>query len=245
MCLKVPQTGDIRVPQSGSELDPPSPYLASLERGCLEVPAAVGSPPLRPIPDEPLGGVWSPPSPPPVGTRSPPLFPDGEPATIPLHPPTSQSSLSTFDTTTAINMVLNCINMCVFMVSQYLASTETSGAHFAHRKQLRCRDRVDAPTSALRTMKRHEHEEDTLEHPHGKHVTDLLAWHIGVEDARWYVKPRSTCWFEEYLFNIYIPDMFYDILRMRRRTFDRLVLDLGPHIQGQQTHWRQPIGVEK
>jgi hypothetical protein len=39
--------------------------------------------------------------------------------------------------------------------------------------------------------------------------------------------------------------MFYDILRMRRRTFDRLVQDLRPFIQGQHTHWREPIGVEK
>ena len=39
--------------------------------------------------------------------------------------------------------------------------------------------------------------------------------------------------------------MFYDILRMRRRTFDRLVNDLRPFIEGQHTHWRQPIGVEK
>ena len=59
------------------------------------------------------------------------------------------------------------------------------------------------------------------------------------------MKPRSTCWFEEYLFNIYTPEMFYDILRMRRRTFDRLVNDLRPFISGQQTHWRMPIGVEK
>jgi hypothetical protein len=59
------------------------------------------------------------------------------------------------------------------------------------------------------------------------------------------VKPRSTCWFEEYLFNIYTPEMFYDILRMRRRTFDRLVNDLRPFIEGQHTHWREPIGVEK
>jgi hypothetical protein len=29
--------------------------------------------------------------------------------------------------------------------------------------------------------------------------------------------------------------MFYDILRMRRRTFDRLVNDLRPYIQGQHT----------
>ena len=39
--------------------------------------------------------------------------------------------------------------------------------------------------------------------------------------------------------------MFYDILRMRRVTFDRLVHDLRPFIQGQSTHWRQPIAVEK
>ena len=39
--------------------------------------------------------------------------------------------------------------------------------------------------------------------------------------------------------------MFYDILIMRRRTFDRIVQDLRPFIQGQHTHWRAPIGVEK
>jgi len=47
------------------------------------------------------------------------------------------------------------------------------------------------------------------------------------------------------MFNIYTPDMFYDILRMRRRTFDRLVNDLRSYIQGQETHWRRAIGVEK
>ena len=59
------------------------------------------------------------------------------------------------------------------------------------------------------------------------------------------MKPRSTCWFDEYLFNIYTSDMFYDILRMRRTTFDRLVNNLRPFIQGQYTHWREPIAVEK
>ena len=88
-------------------------------------------------------------------------------------------------------------------------------------------------------------QEEAQEHAHAKQMLDLVAWHIGVCDTRWYVKPRSTCWFEEYLFKIYTPDMFYDILRMRRRTFDRLVHDLRPFIQGQDTHWRQPIGVEK
>ena len=87
--------------------------------------------------------------------------------------------------------------------------------------------------------------DNALEYPHEKQILDLVAWHARTLNTKWYVKPRSTCWFEEYLFNIYTPDMFYDILRMRRRTFDRLVQDLRPHIQGQHTHWRQPIGVEK
>ena len=103
---------------------------------------------------------------------------------------------------------------------------------------------MDVADSPHITCARRESDED-LEHPHVKQVFDLLPWHIGLENARWYVKPRSTCWFEEYLFNIYTPDMFYDILRMRRRTFDRLVNDLRPFLQGQHTHWRAPIGVEK
>ena len=100
-------------------------------------------------------------------------------------------------------------------------------------------------SSTHHVVELHEEEEDPLQHPHSKQMWDLLAWHVSALDSRWYVKPRSTCWFEEYLFNIYTPDMFYDILRMRRRTFDRLVRDLRPHIQGQHTHWREPIGVEK
>ena len=91
----------------------------------------------------------------------------------------------------------------------------------------------------------HEDDDEALRHSHAKQMLDLLACHVDAMDARWYVKPRSTCWFEEYLFNIYTPDMFYDILRMRRQTFDKLVHDLRPHIQGQHTHWRKPIGVEK
>ena len=94
-------------------------------------------------------------------------------------------------------------------------------------------------------FQRLESGEDVLPHPHERQVHDLVAWHIQLLDAKWYMKPWSMCWFEEYLFKIHTPDMFYDILRMRRVTFDRLVHDLRPFIQGQQTHWRQPIGVEK
>ena len=127
----------------------------------------------------------------------------------------------------------------------YITSTESIAGHFAHRKQTRRVDERDVSMASSTAFARHEHEEDALEHPHSRQVIDLLAWHIGLENARWYVKPRSICWFEEYLFNIYTADMFYDILRMRRRTFDRLVHDLRPFIQGQHTHWKQPIGVEK
>jgi hypothetical protein len=109
------------------------------------------------------------------------------------------------------------------------------------------RQRLQADSLDLSHGRLQEHAsyEDALAHSHPKQIYDLLAWHLSARDESWYVKPRSTCWFDEYLFQIYTPDMFYEILRMRRTTFDRLVQDLRPFIQGQSTHWRQPIGVEK
>ena len=149
------------------------------------------------------------------------------------------------DFDSAICLVLNCIDICMVMLTMFMASSEATESHFGRMKQFKRVDGEDVSMGAHGTLGLRESEEEALEHPHAKQIIDLVAWHIGVEDARWYVKPRSTCWFEEYLFNIYTPDMFYDILRMRRRTFDRLVNDLRPFIQGQPTHWRQPIGVEK
>ena len=153
--------------------------------------------------------------------------------------------MATFDVPYAIHMILTCIDICVAIVGLHTTSMDASKAQIAHRKHLRRRVEEDGPGSSSNAMSRHESDEEGLEHLHVKQVLDFLGWHIGILDARWYVKPRSTCWFEEYLFNIYTPDMFYDILRMRRRTFDRLVDDLRPFIQGQHTHWREPIGVEK
>lgn len=112
-------------------------------------------------------------------------------------------------------------------------------------RKKKSRVEVDGLGPMRKTLEMHESEEDALEYPHEKQILDRLAWHNNIMDTRWYVKPRSTCWFEEYLFKIYTPDMFYDILRMRRKTFDKLVHDLRPFIQGQHTHWRQPISVEK
>ena len=154
-------------------------------------------------------------------------------------------SMATPDLASAIHTIMTSINICLLMIVMYITTTESSEAHFAHRKKLRRRGEGDVLMSTHHATELHEDEEEPLQHPHLKQMLDLLAWHVGAMDGRWYVKPRSTCWFEEYLFNIYTPDMFYDILRMRRRTFDRLVQDLRPHIQGQHTHWRQPIGVEK
>ena len=127
----------------------------------------------------------------------------------------------------------------------YISTTESSQDHSAERKKSKRRSGDDVSTAHCRATHMACASVSAHERIYIKQILDLISWHVGVLSARWYVKPRSTCWFEEYLFNIYTPDMFYDILRMRRRTFDRLVQDLRPYIQGQQTHWRQPIGVEK
>ena len=137
------------------------------------------------------------------------------------------------------------IDMCVVMMHMHISSVEATRSIILQRKKSKVGvDNMGIGTSNNAYI-RFEYEEETLEHLHEKQIIDLVAWHIQVLDAKWYVKPRSTCWFDEYLFNIYTPDMFYDILRMRRRTFDRLVHDLRPFITGQHTHWREPIAVEK
>ena len=179
-------------------------------------------------------GVFRPPDPPLVGR-----------ANIPLHHATTSNFVATSDLDFAIPILISCIDICVVMVSLYITSMEASASHYAQRKKLRRGVEGDADGSTTCALRKCEPEEDAPADPHCRQIIDLLAWQADVLSSRWYVKPRSTCWFEEYLFNIYTPDMFYDILRMSRRTFDRLVHDLRPFIAGQHTHWRQPIGVEK
>ena len=137
------------------------------------------------------------------------------------------------------------IDMSVMLMHIHTTTMDADRAQLAHRKKKQKIIEADGNAGPSFSSRIYDHHEDTWEHPHEKHILDLIAWHIRTLDSKWYVKPRSTCWFEEYLFNIYTPDMFYDILRMRRRTFDRLVHELRPHIQGQHMHWRRPIGVEK
>ena len=138
-----------------------------------------------------------------------------------------------------------CVDMSVILMHMQSAALDAAKAQLAHRRKKK--KLIEADEDGRSSFSSHINNifDNALEYPHEKQILDLVAWHARTLNTKWYVKPRSTCWFEEYLFNIYTPDMFYDILRMRRRTFDRLVQDLRPHIQGQHTHWRQPIGVEK
>ena len=149
------------------------------------------------------------------------------------------------DVAPAFHLILTSIHVCVFIITMHIATMEAAGSNFARRKRSRRGRTEGEATSTLPSASKDKPEHDDIMFPQVRQLIDLVSWHIGGMDAKWYVKPRSTCWFEEYLFNFYTPNMFYDILRMRRRTFDRLVHDLRPYIQGQHSHWRKPIGVEK
>lgn len=81
-------------------------------------------------------------------------------------------------------MVLTCIDICVVMVTMFLTSTKAIEFHSARKKQSRKRDGEDVTMAPHARLARYGLEDDGLEHPHGKQVIDLLAWHIGVEDAR-------------------------------------------------------------
>ena len=160
------------------------------------------------------------------------------------HAPTS-NLVAAYELEAAIPILSSCLDICVVMVSLYIETMEASASHYAKRKKSRRGVQGDVHASTTCALRECESGEDEPAGPHYRQLVDLLAWHASVLHSRWYVKPRSTCWFDEYLFHIYTPDMFYDILRMRRRTFDRLVDDLRPFIAGQHTHWREPIAVEK
>ena len=204
-------------PQFVSELEPLSTCCPSLPPRECDVPAVSGTPTVPCLPDDPLTGGISPPPPPSPcvhGSLAPPLPPR---ANMPLHQEPFQNAKPTDDVTVATHLLLACIDICVVMVSMYMTSTESCVAQYARRKKLRRSAEEDESDATPSWLSRRVLEEDTLEHPHARQVIDLLAWQVQELDARWYVKPRSTCWFEEYLFKIYTPDMFYDILRMRRR----------------------------
>ena len=246
-CLKVvgptevgtPQSESVQVPNSSRS--PPTPALPAPR----EVPAAVSLAPFRRCAEEPLATFSSSPLPAAPTPCTAPLLPATGTRSIPLQHTSQTESNPIYLPATFVPVISACIDLCVAIVHMEITTTEAGGGHTAHMRSVRRRVEADCLDMSHGRLQEHAQDEDALQHSHPKQIFDLLAWHLSAQDERWYVKPRSTCWFEEYLFQIYTPDMFYDILRMRRATFDRLVHDLRPFIQGQSTHWRQPIGVEK
>jgi hypothetical protein len=153
---------------SASELDPPSPYLPDVRPRDLDLLA------------KPLDGCCSPPQAPSVdiGYAADAVY--RGPASIPLHPAPTTNSMSTQDIQSVIRVILN----CVVMVTMLIASTEAVEAYTARRKQKRRRDEGDASSLHQSSLRHCDSEEDALEVPHVRQVCDLVAWHIGVEDAR-------------------------------------------------------------
>lgn len=213
MLSQIPTTIGVQTSHFNSNPDPPAPRRPLLPPRARDVSAS-------PV-------ILAPPPPPPASCGL---------DNIPLHIVHSQRSTNTFNLQAALRTVITYIDICMVMLSMYITSTEASTSHLAQRKKSRRGVENVVNGSTYLALRQYDEDEGELEHPHNKQLIDILAWYAGVLDDRWYVKPISTCWFEEYLFNIYTLDMFYDILRMRRRTFDRLVSDLRPFIQGQQTH---------
>lgn len=166
---------------------------------------------------------WSPPP-----LLSPTLVSTLQFANMPLHTP----HIGTMGMFVVMPLMLMCIDTTINILHMYILFTELAGILHGCRKRLKNIESENGLSSRKEVMKRFECKDDTLEHPHHKQVLDLVAWHIGVTDDNWYLKPKSTCWFGEYLFDIYTPCMFYDILHMKR-TFNRLVLDLTYFIQTQ------------
>ena len=180
---------------SDSEVDALPPSRPPRHLRCRDVPASPEFPAL-PVPAYgPASGYCSSsrfPSPP---SGAVPVLGRGGPASIPLDTPTTSMSMPALDIPTAIRMVITCIDICVVMLTTYTASAEASREYIAHRRRFRRRGLGEAPSSSNAELRRRDEEEDALEHPHVKQMVDLIAWHIGAIDAKWYVKPRSTSTF--------------------------------------------------
>ena len=70
------------------------------------------------------------------------------------------------------------------MMSMYITSTDARAGGLAHRKKLRTALEDSGQETAHMAYARRDNEEEELEHPHVKQILDLLAWHVGVLDAR-------------------------------------------------------------
>lgn len=193
MLQQTPTTIRVEATQSDSKMDPPPPRPQSLLPCGRDVPASSPMPPLCDLPESPPPAVWSTPRPaPPTPCPPPPPASDGL-ANIPLVIQHTPDSDTTIVLSQAFRTLLACIDICVVVLSMYITSTEASTYHLAQRKKSKREGEDDVSGSAHMALRGGGVEEDGLEHPHYKQVFDLLAWHVGVLNDRWYIKPRSTC----------------------------------------------------
>ena len=79
------------------------------------------------------------------------------------------------------------IDMSVVMVEMHNASMEATKTQVAHRKKTKrgCEDDdTGPPHGAISTQ---HSDKGVLELPHEKQIHDLLAWHVGLLNSKWYV----------------------------------------------------------
>ncbi|KAG6554613.1 hypothetical protein Mapa_003631 [Marchantia paleacea] len=71
----------------------------------------------------------------------------------------------------------------------------------------------------------------------------LLSTANGAGDGGWWVKPRTSVWFNTYLMSSNEDDRWLDALRMKRRTFLWICNSLEVHVRKQDTRLRPSIPV--
>jgi hypothetical protein len=64
------------------------------------------------------------------------------------------------------------------------------------------------------------------------------------DQLRWWVKPRSTTWFSDYLIQVYNDDRWVQIFRMDKSAVADLCYHLRPSIAKQDTKYKLAILVE-
>jgi hypothetical protein len=123
--------------------------------------------------------VWSAPRSP---SPAPPIVPEFGgvgPASIPLHNTVTPNSMWPTDLSSTIRIVAACIDICLVMMTLYIASMDASTAHIANRKKLRSGGGDDVSMPRPVALLLYEDEYEAIEFLHVKQLSDLIAWHIG------------------------------------------------------------------
>lgn len=69
----------------------------------------------------------------------------------------------------------------------------------------------DKPFKNKDLMYRRDEDDNMQGIPHDKTIIDIFTWHVNKLSNRWYVKPSPLCWFDYFLFKVYIIDMWFDM----------------------------------